>query len=94
MEMLGKKYKWYSAFISRKEWSDYYSKIPGYTKLDNPGKGIRIGFLSVEQPFGALEITNQDDLKIIDQNLKRQNYRPFIFEEKEPIQVEISEVEF
>ena len=56
-------FKWWKTKVPVKEWNNYYSKIKGsYTYLGNEGKEIWIGFLSVEEPLNAIEITDVGEL--------------------------------
>jgi hypothetical protein len=88
------KFKWYKTSVSSAMWFNQYSHIAGYTNLGKQGKEIEVGFLAVHEPINCLEITNLDELKIIDRDRKSKNCYPFVFEIKEELKVQISEEAF
>lgn len=72
---------WYGATVSEKMWNDFYSKTGGYTKLDENKQTheVKVGFLSVLEPEGGLEITNMDDLIKIQRHREATNIAPLPF---------------
>ena len=67
---------WIKAKISQKKWTDYYSKIPGYTLLDGDKDGVWVGFCGTHLVEGALEITNYDELLKIQKHCEAAHYYP------------------
>lgn len=58
-------------------WNDYYSKIPGYTFLDEDGKDyVWLGFCGEILPEGCLEITNYDELLKIQKHRELTHFYP------------------
>ena len=75
------KYVWYATEVPAKKWRDYYSKHGGsYTFLaeDLKRKVVRIGFLAVKAPEGCIEITNEEELRMIDTHRRATNHSPFV----------------
>lgn len=74
-------FKWYKTKVPAKEWNNYYSKIKGsYTYLQAEGKEIWIGFLAVEEPLNALEITDIGELTKIQMHREAIKHYPQPFE--------------
>ena len=58
----GKPYRWYRMNIPVKQWTERFSKTPGYTLLGIDKVEATVGFLSVVPPFGCLEIEDYNQL--------------------------------
>jgi hypothetical protein len=69
-------FEYYSKVVPNTIWNNYYSKIPGYTFLDQTDAGVRMGFLSMIQPQDCLMITNDDDLIKIKRHRESINMSP------------------
>lgn len=78
------KAKWYKAFVSTKEWNNYYSKVPAYTFLRGTKEKTEVGFIAAEDnpPEGCLEITDIEDLRKIDLHCEANHQSPRPFEIK------------
>lgn len=73
------KYSWYKTTVPTKKWNSYYSTIGSYTYLGGDKEQTSIGFLSVGCPDQCLEITNGQELGLIDNHRHSTNQRPYVF---------------
>jgi len=67
---------WIKNKIDSRKWTDYYSKIPGYTLLEQDKDGVWVGYCGVSLTEGALEITNTDELLKIQRHREVAHYYP------------------
>lgn len=71
------KYRWYKAKVDKKKWNDWYSKS-GYSFLGEEKDGVWVGFLSVVEPEGCLEMTDLDELRRVDLHRQATNHLPYV----------------
>jgi hypothetical protein len=75
-------YFWVKRFIKVKEWNEFYSQVPAYSILDKSKDGIMVGFLSAGGvPADCGEITDDEELRLIDLARRANNQRPYPFKE-------------
>jgi hypothetical protein len=85
------KTKWVKKKVSKKEWENYYSKIPSYCFLDKNNDGVSVGFLVANFiPAGCLEIIDIEELRAIDTYRRNINIRPFVLEEEKQMSLDNS----
>ncbi len=81
------KYKWYKIKVTDHMWKSYYQKY-GYVGYEEGKYHFWVIYINHEFQklrADALEITNIEELRKIDLQLRAMNRRPFVFEDKEPV---------
>lgn len=69
--------KWAKKIIPNKEWKDYCSHISAYTFLRRTPEGVEAGFVSDDNLYKCEEITDIEELRLIDLHRRQVNQRPF-----------------
>ncbi|MBX4200891.1 hypothetical protein KW786_02060 [Candidatus Parcubacteria bacterium] len=80
------KFKWYKIKVTQYLWKSYYQK-QGHINVDEDLYHVWVAYMNHENQkprADALEITNIEELRKIDLQLRSTNRRPFVFEDKEP----------
>lgn len=75
-------YHWVKKNIPVKEWKNYYSQYDAYTFLHKQKSGIDIGFLAIKINDDCEEITDLEDLRIMDLHRRPADRRPFPLEKE------------
>jgi len=74
---------WVKKYVKNKEWNEFYSHVSAYSMLDKSKEGVMIGFLVAGLvPRDCMEITDDEELRILDLARRAVNQRPYTFSDR------------